>query len=271
MSGMRLVWHVGVARHSHGRMAEPELLWDALAQFAAGIVNPDTKVDFRFLERSTASMVHPYQAMVSSVALVEDVLKCEQEGYDAVMLAPAIDPALDEARGAARIPVVASVEAALAISQFIGRRVGIIAVRAGYATIIDQNVSRYRLRDRMIANRPVRHWDMDYRYVTRALQGDGDEFLSQFEGVADELIDDGADVVIGGCQLFGPILEKAGFSGVFKSGVPYIDCGAAGLKMTETLASVARTLGIKKSESPFSPFRSMDPSLLSEAAAVLAP
>jgi len=40
--------------------------------------------------------------------------------------------------------------------------------------------------------------------------------------------------------------------------------------MTETLAAMARTLGPRESESPFSPFRSMDPSLLSEAAAVLA-
>jgi hypothetical protein len=61
--------------------------------------------------------------------------------------------------------------------------------------------------------------------VTKALQGDGDAFLARFEGVAKELIDEGADVVIGGCQLFGPILEKAGFSGVFTPGVPHIDCG----------------------------------------------
>jgi Asp/Glu/hydantoin racemase len=268
---VRLVWHVGVARHSHGRMSEPDLLWDSLAQFAGRIADPHTAVDFRFLDRSTASMVHPYQAAVSGVNLVEDVLKCEAEGYDAVMVAPAIDPALDEARGAARIPVVGSVEAALAMSQFIGRRVGIIAVRSGYATIIDQNVSRYRLRDRMIANRPVRHWDMDYFYVTKALQGDGDEFLGQFGAVAKALIDDGADVVIGGCQLFGPILEKAGFSGVFDPGVPYIDGGAAGIKMAEMLVSMARTVGLRKSESPFSPFRSMDPALLREAAEVLRP
>jgi hypothetical protein len=69
--------------------------------------------------------------------------------------------------------------------------------------------------------------------------------------------------------LFGPILEKAGVGGVFKGGVPYIDGGAAGLKMAEALVSMARTLGLKKSESQFSPFQSMSSDMMQEATAIL--
>jgi len=35
MSAVRLVWYVGLARQWHGRMGDPELLWDSLAHFAA--------------------------------------------------------------------------------------------------------------------------------------------------------------------------------------------------------------------------------------------
>jgi hypothetical protein len=41
--------------------------------------------------------------------------------------------------------------------------------------------------------------------------------------------------------------------------------------MAETPGSIARTLGLNESGSPFSPFRSMDQGLLREAAAILAP
>jgi allantoin racemase len=266
---MRIVWHIDLARGSDGRMEEPERLWTALEDYAAKVVNPGTKVELRFLEHTTSHYVYPYHYLVNNALLVEDVLKCQEEGVDAVMLAPAIDPALDESRGAAGIPVVGSIESAMAISQFVGRRVGIIGVRDGYCTTIEQNINRYGLRQRMIDNRPVRLWEMDYRDVTQALKGNGEEFVSQMERVARELIDDGADVIVGGCQFFGGILDRAGYSGIIKgTGVPFIDCAAAGLKMAESMVSLGRSVGLKKSECRFSPFRSMDPALIKEAAAV---
>ena len=49
-------------------------------------------------------------------------------------------------------------------------------------------------------------------------------------------------------------------------GVPFIDCAAAGLKMAESMAGLARSLGLKKSENPFSPFQSIDPALIQKNA-----
>lgn len=268
---MRIVWHVGLPRSNVGRMEDPEKLWTAMADYAVKVVSPETKVELRFLEGSTTKFVYPYLSLVNNALLVEDVLKCQEEGFDAVMLAPAIDPALDESRAAVSITVVGSQESAMAISQFIGRRVGTVGVQAGYVMMIDQNIKRYGLRQRMIDNRPVRlweNWEMEFKNIERALKGDGNDFINHFERVARELIEDGADVLVGGCQFFGAIFNRLGYTGVKDQGVPFIDCAAAGLKMAECMVSFARSIGLTKSESPFSPFRSMAPALIKEAAAI---
>jgi Asp/Glu/hydantoin racemase len=265
---MRIAWHIGLPKSSDGRIAEPEKLWRALAEYAGKIVHPFTTIELRFIEGSTSKLFYPYLSLVNNALLVEDVLKCQEEGFDAVVLAPAIDPALDESRAAASIPVVGSLESAMAISVFVGRRVSAIGIRDGYITMIEQNISRYGLRHRMIENRPVRLWEMQYRDLVQALKGDGAEFITQFESVALELINDGADVIVGGCQLFGCILDRLGYTTIADKGVPFVDCAAAGLKMAESMVSLGRSVGLKKSESRFSPFRSMDPALLEEAATV---
>lgn len=264
---MRIAWHIGLPQSSDGRMKEPEKLWTALADYAAKVVAPNTKVEFRFLNRSL-QFGHPYHFLVNNVLLVEEVLKCQEEGFDAVVMAPAIDPGLDESRAAAKITVVGSLEAAMTISQFIGRRVGIVGVKAGYVTIIEQNMNRYGLRQRLIDNRPVRLWEMDYKDVVQALNENGEKFISQFEKVAHELIAEGADVIVGACQFFGGIFNRLGYSGIIGRGIPYVDCSAAGLKMAEVMASLSASIGLKKSESPFSPFRSLDLAFIKEAAKI---
>lgn len=268
---MRIAWHICLARSNYGRNENPEKLWTAMADYAVNVVNPGTKVELRFLNVPLDTFVHPYLLLINNVLLVEDVLKCQEEGFDAVMLGAAIDPSLDESRAAARITVVGSLESAMAISQFIGRRVGIIGVRAAYITIIEQNVRRYGLQQRMIDNLPVRLWELDYQPVMRALEGDGDEFITRFERVARELIEEGADVLVSACQWFGAVFNRLGYTGVIDRGVPIIECSAAGLKMAESMASLARSIGLKKSENSFSTFRSMDPVLIKKAAEIRRP
>jgi allantoin racemase len=265
---MRIVWHIGMARNTYGRMENPDLLWTAMAEYAPKAVNSDTKVELRFLDRSASHFMYPYFSLVNNVLLVEDVLKCQEEGFDAVVLAAAIDPALVESRAAASIPVVGSVESAMVISQFIGHRVGIIGVRAGYVTMIDENIKRYGLRERMIDNRPVRLCELNYENMTQALKGDGAAFIAQIEQVARELIEEGADVLVSGCQFFGAVFNRLGYTGVTDQGVPIIDCAAAGLKMAESMVHLARSIGLGKSENSFSPYRSMDAALIKEVAAI---
>jgi allantoin racemase len=265
---MRIAWHICLNRGNYGRNENPEKLWTAMADYAVKVVNPGTQVELKFLNVSLDTFVHPYPLLINNVLLVEDVLKCQQEGFDAVMLGAAIDPSLDESRAAARIPVVGSLESAMAISQFIGRRVGIIGVRSAYITVIDQNVRRYGLQQRLVSSCPVRLWDLDYIPFMKALDGDGKDFINRIEEIGRDLIEEGADVLVTACQWFGAAFSRLGYSGISDKGVPIIECSAAGLKMAEAMVSLGHSIGLKKSESPFSPFRSMDPGMASQVATI---
>ncbi len=254
---MRIAWHVGLPRQSNGRLEEPEKLWEAVQDLAVSVVNSDTKVELKFLDRPLI-FEHPYHAMINNMLLVEDVLECQKERFDAVLLAPAIDPGLDESRAVSNIPVVGSLESALVLTQFVGRRIGIVGVRPGYITMIEQNVRRYGLRDRLIDNRPVRLFNFDFKDVASALDGNGDKFVGGFERVARDLIADGADIIVGACQFLGPIFHRIGYKAVLDNGVTYVDVSAAGLKVAEMMASFRAPFAPQKSQSPYSPFRSLD-------------
>jgi len=225
---------------------------DSHGGLRAKVVNPETKVELRFLDVPLDAFMHPYLLLVNNALLVEDVLKCQEEGFDAVVLAAAIDPALDESRAAAIIPVVGSLESAMAASQFIGRRweslVFGLHTLASLTRISEDMVSRANDRQP-----PCATLDLDYKPFMRALDGDGDEFITRFERVGRELINEGADVLISACQWFGAAFYRLGYTGVKDLGVPLIECSGAGLKMAESIASLARSIGLRKSENPFSP------------------
>ncbi len=98
------------------------------------------------------------------------------------------------------IPVVGSVEAGLAVSQFIGARVGVITINPPYTDIIRRNIRRYGHADRLVGPDAVRSFDLSWDAVAAALAGDPDRLVAPFEPVMEGLIRDGADVILGGGQ-----------------------------------------------------------------------
>jgi allantoin racemase len=74
-------------------------------------------------------------------------------------------------------------------------------------------------------------------------------FIPNFERVAHRCIEDGAEVIVVGCGYYGPILTMHGYNQIPGTGVPVVDCSAAGLKMAEILADLHDTIGLTKSTS----------------------
>ena len=265
----RIAWEVGLSPQTGDRLSDPSRLWRVLKRFADDIVGPEAEVDVHLLPCSTEVLSHPYLNMLNGVQIVENVMAREREGYAAAMVAPAIDPALTEARSAVSMPVTGSLESALVASQFVGRNVGVIAVNSGYATAIADDVRRYGLADRLIGVRPIRRMELSYPDIERALDGDGATLADNIAAVAGGLIDDGADVIINACQFYGAALWAAGVTQFLPDGVAVIDCAAAGLAMARALVSLRRTMGIEKSGGIHSPFRGVDAEILWAAQARL--
>jgi len=253
MAPLRLLWHVGLTKDSAGRINDAVGFWALLREYSALWATHST-VDLRFLSTTTSHFMYPYLAFVNGALIAEDIRACEAEGYSGAMLAPAIDPALDECRSIVEMPVVGSLESAMALSQFVGRRVGILTLHPAYVTVISNNLARYGLKDRLVGVHPIRFWEMPYEAINALLGGNPDAFVTGFRGAVSDLVEEGADVLVGGCQWFGALLWHAKYDIESDLGVPFIDCAGAGLAMAEQLAILRRTVNFSKSHAKTSPF-----------------
>lgn len=272
---MRFAWHLVLTEDTNGRVRDPQRLWQILGDYANRVVGPAHSVALRFTQEPTLS-AQPFLAAVNALALVEDARACEREGIDGIVMAASIDPAVDEARSMCRIPVVGSIESALALSAFVGRKAGIVTIAGAgstqaYANLIEANATRYGCRERLITHRPVRplpmSWQAFYACYSKAVDGDGDELVERFDTLATGLVEDGADVIICGNQLFGGVLENSGYRFVTPQGAPVIDNVAAALKMLEALRSLQLQTGLSRSE--IGPFRSLPEASLDVASTAL--
>lgn len=252
---IRLAWHVGLTRDTNSRVENPERLWQILENYTSDVIGSSTHVSLRFCREPSLS-TQTYLAAVNALLMTRDVQDCEEEGFDGVMVAGSIDPSLDEARSITRMPVVGPIEAAVALSGFVGRRAGVVTItgaldRYSYARIIEDNIVKYGCQDRLLRHRPVRPlrqtWAEGYRAYNDAVNGDGTAFLAGFDAVASELIEDGADVIICGNQLFGPLLHHFGRRSLTPEGIPFICNAIAGLKCLQALVELRRTMGLVKS------------------------
>jgi allantoin racemase len=197
-----------------------------------------------------------YTELLNNLAIVENTVQAEREGFDAVVLGCWADP-LWEAREAVDIPVVGIGESAMLLALSLGYKFAVITVAPGVIPTIELDLRLYGLQDRAIP-RPVRALDppSDAELLLESVTDPHSRFIPNFERVARGCIEDGAEVIVVGCGYYGPILTMHGYNEVPGTGVPVLDCSAAGLKMAELLVDLAQSTGLNKSRALY--FRSPD-------------
>lgn len=262
---MRIYWPIGLTREMPGRTDQGELIEQSLQAYARQVVAADTSVTIGWMQRTTSLLSSTYLGMINDAQMVADILRAEREGYDAAIIGPHWDPGLYAAREAAGIPVAGPGEAAFMVAQTLGRRFAVLTVHEGYVPMIERNLRLYGCESRAIAIRPVRRFGMTYDNLVACLQGNSDEFLTEFCRTARECIDAGADVIVAGGQLFGPIFQRYAFREIPNTGVPVAEVSACGLKLAETLVVLRRAIGLRKSEHPNAPFRTPPAGVVGEA------
>ena len=256
---MRIGWHIGLTEHGGERLANAAKLWPILREHAAHVVHPDTKVELVFSPKPPLSYTHPFLRGVNDVTVVQEIMQCEKDGFDGVMIGASADPGVHEARSAVKMPVVGSTESALGFASFIGRRAGVICITVhgdplglAYVRGIEGLAAKYGHRAHLLENRPVRPIaktaEEFFRCFDRAIDGDCDELMSGIHAVMKDFARDGADVLITANQFTGAVMRKWGQSFMSPDGLPFIDNVVIGLKMVETLASLRKSMGWQKSE-----------------------
>lgn len=241
---MRICW---INTDTRNPALEP--MYARLDQMVRPVLHPETEVEYRFPERAGDYLRSLYAEHLNSVLVIEEAIRAEAEGFDAVFVACWNDP-LWEAREVLGIPVGSVSEQTMLAALAMGRRFAVVTVSEKTTVAIERDIRAYALGERAIV-RPVRaitpESDLNAILAANDPARVWEEVVPRWNAVAEECIRDGAEVILIGCTFYGPLLRAAGYVEVPGTGVPVVDGATIGLKYTETMAEIARATGLVKS------------------------
>lgn len=191
------------------------------------IANQSTKLMIVSLVQAPETLESSYDETMTGRYLVEEVEEAEKEGFDAVVIDCALDPALRAAKEVSNIPVVSAGEAAIALALLLGSKFSIIAPTQASISPFEHNVRSYGLTSRLASIRHIGIPILELMDVDKAKSAIKSECQRAIE-------EDGADVIVLGCTGMAPTaryLNKA-------LNVPVVEPGAAAIKVAELLAQL---------------------------------
>jgi Asp/Glu/hydantoin racemase len=164
-------------------------------------------------------------------------LAAEDQGFDAYAISTLPDYALQPSRTMVDIPVVAYGESAMLTSCMLGRRFGVLVFIEELAQLVEENVRRYGLKERLAGIRPA---GIAFSDVVAAFD-DPARVIEHLTQAARRLIQDGAEAIIPGEAPLCVLLMKNGVSSI--DGVPIVDALGTTIKMAESLVDLKRLSG----------------------------
>lgn len=217
---------------------------DMLSDHARRICGPETIVDVHGLRPGTypPGMApiemgrYRWAHYLAFAQVVENVMRAEKEGYDAVAISCFVDPGLEEARSVVDIPVVSSCETALLVSSVIGRAPSLLTLEESMARTLRELVHRYGYDDRVVSveamDPPLTEFELD-----QAFSG-SPEFVERFRKDAGRLVEKGADVIIPAEGVLNTVAVRNNVADV--AGTPVLDSYGSLLAFAEMLVQLRR-------------------------------
>jgi Asp/Glu/hydantoin racemase len=142
-----------------------------------------------------------------AVQVVRNAIRAEAQGYDAVAIGHFQDGGLYEARAAVDIPVLSLGEASMLFACTLGQKIGIVTIHPIFIPMIEEQVRRYGLRDRVVGVTAITSRPED---LVRAHDDTAafDAFIAQFCEQVQPLLGLGAEVIIPGGGLPAMLLAR---------------------------------------------------------------
>lgn len=252
-----------------------------LAEHAERVCHSDTMVDIHGVRPGTypegvapiEALRYPWFRHLLDLQVIENAVRAEREGYDAMAISCFYDPGLEAARGSVGIPVASICESTLLVGKSVGRSLGLIGLEEDNAAFLRDLVHHYGLQDWLACvvalDPPVTEPELD-----RAFAGSS-EFVRRFEeSCRHQVISAGADVLVPAEGVLNTALVRNGVQEV--DGLPVLDAYAILLAHTEMLVQLHRTTGMEVSRTAYGPrppdslvahFRDVAQTVLAEAQA----
>lgn len=175
------------------------------------------------------------------IQVVENCIRAEREGYDAVAISCFVDPGLEEARSVVDIPVVSSLETALLIGSAVARSFALLAIDETMAVTLRDLVRRYGYERRVAAveamEPPVTEFELDQAFAGSP------QFVERFAGQARRMAKAGVDLIIPAEGVINTVLVRNECSAVDE--MPVLDSYGALLGFAELLVQLRRRSGLR--------------------------
>lgn len=219
-----------------------------LSAHARRVCMADTVVDLHGLREGThAPGVAPIESAayallhdLNALQIVENVLRAQAEGYDAVAMSCFGDPKLDICRSLVDIPVLSAFETSLLVASTVARSFGFLVPMESAVRNTKKRIAHYQYGHRLAAVLPC---DPVMTEPELAAGFDGDaRVIDALVAQAKKLVAAGADIVIPAEGVLNAVLVQNGITGI--DGAPVLDAWGATVAMAEMLARLRRTTGL---------------------------
>jgi len=212
-------------------------------------LRPETTIQIFFPEKSSWTVHFPYIEFLNNRWFIEAGWRAEKEGCDAVIVGAATDTGLQYLKEILSIPVVGITESACHLACVLGAKFAGITVFRRLIPPKTNLIRSYGLESRAIQN-PIRSCELSGKDVEGLFNKNVMEssIKPKFEAVANECIQDGAEVIICDDAWLAPALSYFEYFSVGDTGVPVVDASAAAVKLAETLVDLKKMeqLGVSR-------------------------
>jgi allantoin racemase len=214
----------------------------AILGHISSVKRPETQVEVKGLDVMVPQATeYCYLEYLNVSQILGNAIKAQEEGYDSFILACMTDPGHDILRSALDIPAIFSGETSMHVACLTGKKFAIVARTERTANRISRNVRDYGFAERAL---PVSFLDISFEAIMQCFEEPGLAFDPFFQK-CEELIAQGADVIIPGCGILNVLLAVKKVNNY--RGAVILDTVGVAIKIAETMAELKQKVGLEVS------------------------
>ena len=225
-------------------------IWDgyerALVSHLLSAKGPETELEVRGVKVMIPQATeYTYLEYLNVGQILDNAIKAEKEGYDGFILGCMTDPGHDIFLSILDIPVVFAGETSMYLGCLLGKKFALIARTERAASRISSNIRSYGLLERTL---PSAFLNFSFETLSRSFEDPAFVFDPFFKK-CDELIDQGADVILSGCGVLSVLLAVNKVNEY--KGAVILDMIGSLVKMAEMMVKLKRDLSVGVSRRGF--------------------
>ncbi|MFX0198673.1 MAG: aspartate/glutamate racemase family protein [Candidatus Hodarchaeota archaeon] len=198
----------------------------------------DTELAVDHLAKGPPFFRYSYFQSLAVPDIVERILQAEKQAYQGVYVACSAEPGVKEAREVVDIPVVGGAIPAVYLSRQLGQRFGFITDTELARVNTYDLFKTYKLDVECAGIKAVK---MRIEEIAR----DPETNQKRVIEVAQQLVRDGADILVLGCTIVAAFFTRAKIDlPTDLVGIPFLDSNVCSLKTLEMLVDLREKLGV---------------------------